>query len=70
MDPTAVLTMQKIFMYIDRGGKLGEPDGSPLFWEIICNFQIGKIIVCNNDGSKVIMYLLFGKKIYRMEVKS
>ena len=31
-----------------RGGELGEPgelDGSPLFWEMICNFQICKIII-------------------------
>ena len=54
-----------IYLQWSRGGELGEPgelDGSPLFWEIIYNFQISKMIVCNNDGSKVIMYLLFGKK--------
>ena len=42
-------------------GEAGEPDGSPLFWEMICNFQICKIIVYNTNGSTVMMYLVFGK---------
>ena len=52
----------------NKGGELGEPgepgeaDSSPVFWEMIFNFQIGKIIFCNTNGSKVMMNLLFGKK--------
>ena len=48
----------------NRSGKLGvpsEPDGSPIFLEIICNFQICMIIFDITNGSKVMMYLLFGK---------
>ena len=59
--------------HIIRGGELGEPgepDGSPLFWEMICNFQICKVIVCKTNGSKIMTYLLFGKRIHRMKVKS
>jgi len=48
------ISQPSISLLYDRGGKLGEPgkpDGSPLFWEIICNFQICKIMVYNTNGS-------------------
>ena len=51
-------------------GEPGEPDDSPLFLEMICDFQICKVIVCKTNGSKVMIYLLFGKITHRMKVKS